>query len=322
MSLVASAPCTRPPTFLCDLLQMTNTLVPLTAISHYIQYTAIVLHKRPKTPNPKIIRRSKLIRPRYLPDSYELKIRTLIVVLNTLKSAMLEANLALTLTNYSFDAHRTTALYRSWHRHRYDDASACCHGIHQKYNIPVIAESSIWFDVRYSFFVAAEFNRIINKCQACARNTLTYRQKRKLQLFPAAGALDFIPMNIVGPFSKARQGQLYVFLVIELYPKRTPAVPTSKTIYAHMSTFFFDHSSVWSGITSYLLTDSDAQFTSPFFVTICPLLSVKHLTTTAYNHQTSSQAKRYKKMILTRLRQYVADDQKDWDSFVQPLTRA
>lgn len=52
------------------------------------------------------------------------------------------------------------------------------------------------------------------------------------------------------------------------------------------------------------------------------LLDVKLLATPVYHPQTRNKAKGFYKTILARLRHYIAEYQKDWDAFVQPLTHA
>lgn len=44
------------------------------------------------------------------------------------------------------------------------------------------------------------------------------------------------------------------------------------------------------------------------------------LTTTGNHPQTEGKAEQLNKTILTRLRHYVAEQQKDWDTFDKPLT--
>lgn len=52
----------------------------------------------------------------------------------------------------------------------------------------------------------------------------------------------------------------------------------------------------------------------------CTHLCTKQSTKTAYHLLTNGQVKRNNKTILTRLRHHVADHQRDWDLFVQPLS--
>lgn len=62
-------------------------------------------------------------------------------------------------------------------------------------------------------------------------------------------------------------------------------------------------------------------FVSKFFTNLF-LLEIKNLTTTAYHMQKNGQAKSYNRNIVTRENLYVSEDQKAWDTYVQPQTYA
>lgn len=129
----------------------------------------------------------------------------------------------------------------------------------------------------------ADAERTVSKCECCARNTPTYRHKRKLQLFRAVGVLDIVPMNILGPFPKTKKSQEYIFVITDRFSNLTCATSTSKTTPTHIANLFFGHWIVPNGIPSFLLTDSCVHITSKFFATICALLDVNHLTTTFHH---------------------------------------
>lgn len=56
------------------------------------------------------------------------------------------------------------------------------------------------------------------------------------------------------------------------------------------------------------------------FTTLCKLLGSGRVTTTTSHPQTSIQAERFNKTILTQLRNYIPEYQHNWDRFVQPHT--
>lgn len=76
-----------------------------------------------------------------------------------------------------------------------------------------------------------------------------------------------------------------------------------------MGDLFIDHWIVPYGLPTYLLTDNRVQLTKKFFATLCTVLGVKDLATTAYDPQSNSQAERYNKRIHSHLQHYVAEHQ-------------
>lgn len=89
-----------------------------------------------------------------------------------------------------------------------------------------------------------------------------------------------------------------------------------------MANFFLEHWIIPLGISSYFLMDNRPQFASKFFVSICAYLGAKHLATTVHHPQTNGRAERYNRTIITRLRPYVAEQQRNWKLCVLPFTYA
>lgn len=58
-------------------------------------------------------------------------------------------------------------------------------------------------------------------------------------------------------------------------------------------------------------TDKGTQFGGKFFETTCNLLGLKHLTTTTYHPQKYEQAERCCRTLVARLRNYIAEHQRD-----------
>lgn len=52
------------------------------------------------------------------------------------------------------------------------------------------------------------------------------------------------------------------------------------------------------------------------------MLDVEHPTKTTYYPQTNERVEWYNRTMVTRLRHYVAENQKNWDKYVQPLSYA
>lgn len=102
----------------------------------------------------------------------------------------------------------------------------------------------------------ADVERIVNKFQSRARKNPTNRYKRKLQLFRAAAPLEFVAMDIHGPFPTATQENKYILFVTDRYSEIARAINSSKTTRTHISNLFFDHCLVLYGIHRNLLIEN------------------------------------------------------------------
>lgn len=70
-----------------------------------------------------------------------------------------------------------------------------------------------------------------------------------------------------------------------------------------------------TGIPEGLVTDRGQNFLSTFFKTICKLLQVDKINTSAYHPQTNA-VERYHRDLGEYLRHYLNDRQTDWDELV------
>lgn len=161
---------------------------------------------------------------------------------------------------------------------------------------------------------------MVDACKSCARNNPRYKSKRPIQVVPPSEPLDFVAMNILGQLPRTASGKQHVVVIMDRYSKLTRAISKAKTTATHDTNVFFDHWVVPYDIPKYHLTGNSPQFVSKFFETICTYLGVKQLTNTAYHSQAIGQVERYNKTIVTRLRHYVAEHQKDREIFDQRLT--
>ncbi|CDF40971.1 unnamed protein product [Chondrus crispus] len=142
----------------------------------------------------------------------------------------------------------------------------------------------------------------VRNCQSCSatRSTIVRHQK-DIKLFPAAGPLEFVAMDLLGPLPKTAHGNQFVLVITDLFSKLTCSIALPP---------------------QYVLTDNGPQFAAKFFDAVCALLGICHYLMTAYHQQANGQTERFNKTIVQRLRHYVEEHQRDWDDFPKPLTYA
>lgn len=86
-----------------------------------------------------------------------------------------------------------------------------------------------------------------------------------------------------------------------------------------MANLFLNHWITPSGIPAYLLKDNGPHFVSMFFQSVRRTLLMMCLVPNSYRPESSRQVERFNKTIITHLKQYVTEHQRNWAKFVQPL---
>lgn len=69
-------------------------------------------------------------------------------------------------------------------------------------------------------------------------------------------------------------------------------------------------------------TDNGPQFVEKVFAALCAFLGRKQFATTDYHAQSNGQTKLYNKTTVAQKRHFVAEYQRDWDKYIQPLKYA
>lgn len=127
-------------------------------------------------------------------------------------------------------------------------------------------------------------------------------------------------MNIFGPLPEATSRYQHVAVITDRYSKLIRAIPSSTTTSTLIANTFLNRWIILYSIPFFFPTNDGTQIVSVLFATLCCLPGVKHLMEAAYRPPTSVEAKRHNKMMVIRLRHYVAEHQYNKNKFVQPLT--
>ena len=185
----------------------------------------------------------------------------------------------------------------------------------------------MYYTLRREYYwphMANDAYQTVRNCASCAATRGTrVRHQKDLKLFPAAGPLEFVAMDLLGPLPKTTHGNRHVLVMTDRFTKLTRSIPLRTTTASVVASAFLDHWVYPYGAPRYVLTDNGPQFAAKFFDAVaCALLGVRHYLTTAYHPQTNGQTERFNRTLVARLRHYVEEHQRDWDDYVQPLTFA
>lgn len=117
----------------------------------------------------------------------------------------------------------------------------------------------------------------------------TAANNNKIRLFPAAGPLESILMDLLGPFPNTTYRNNYFLVIKDRYSKLTRETSLKHTKASCVVQAFVTHWFIPYEAPATLFTENGTQFTGKFFSAVCVILVTKHLTTTSYHPHTNVQ---------------------------------
>ncbi|CAN8070204.1 unnamed protein product [Agarophyton chilense] len=182
----------------------------------------------------------------------------------------------------------------------------------------------MYYTLKQQFYwphMAHDVYTFVGQCESCVRTRGGIRKHRKyLKMFPAAGPLEFVAIDLLGPLRKTKNGYQHILVITDRFSKLTRAIPLKKTMSTTLAIAFLNNWVYPYGTPLYLLTDNSSNLASKFLEAVCNLFGIKHYFTTAYHPQTNGQVERFNHTLVSRLRHYTEEHQTGWDELVQPLT--
>ena len=160
----------------------------------------------------------------------------------------------------------------------------------------------------------------VRMCPDCAKARIKLRKHNsELKTFPPSGPLEYIAIDILGELPRTPRGHRYLLVMRDRYSKLTRTVPLRKITAETVAQAFITNWVFVYGAPVKLLSDNGSQFTSRFFLAVCKILSIESVFTTAYHPQTNGQVERFNRTLVSTLRHYLADNQRDWDQCTDSL---
>jgi len=171
--------------------------------------------------------------------------------------------------------------------------------------------------------ISADVYDWVASCASCARSRIAPRRRGAiLKLFPATDPLASLFMDLLGPLTETKTGNVFVLIIVDRFFKMVRAVPLSGITATDVSSAFCrDWISVY-GPPGTFLTDNGPQFASLFFQGVSSLMGILKLFTSTYHPQTYGQVERFDKTLVNVFMHYIEDHHDNWDERVSVLALA
>jgi transposase InsO family protein len=146
----------------------------------------------------------------------------------------------------------------------------------------------------------------------CSSTQAGPKRSTPLNVFPPDGPLEFVAMDILGPFPVSQSGSRYILVISDSFSKLSVAVPLPDQTATMVAQDLVDLWLVFHGAPLVILTDNGSNFASKFFGVIKNMLGVNHVYTSAYRPSTNGQVERFNATIADTL-VVLTNKKRDWD---------
>jgi len=120
---------------------------------------------------------------------------------------------------------------------------------------------------------------------------------------------EHVHVDLVGPLPVS-SGFTYLFTIVDRTTRWPEAIPLSGISAADCAAALFSGWIQRFGVPAYITSDRGAQFTSALWSSLCELLSITHIQTTAYHPQSNGLVERFHRRLKDSLRARMANA--DW----------
>ncbi|KFD62870.1 hypothetical protein M514_24910 [Trichuris suis] len=125
-----------------------------------------------------------------------------------------------------------------------------------------------------------------------------------------------ICLDFLGPFTETTGGNRYLLVVSDSFTKWTEAFPVKDMEGATTASVLVREWFCRYGLPEEILTDQGRTFVSDLMKSVCTLLDIRRLRTSAYHAQSNGQVERFNRTLLTMLSVTAEERPFDWDEQV------
>ena len=159
----------------------------------------------------------------------------------------------------------------------------------------------------YWYGMTRDSDIYVKQCSVCNQNKKRNRTPRSpLGTYHAGYPMERVHIDILGPFTPSRSGNVYVLVMVDQFTKWTElaALPVQNAELTAKA--FLDHFIVTFGCPLEVHSDQGRNFQSNLFQTFCQLLQITKTRTTPYHPSGNGQAEVFNRVILQMIRSYLS----------------
>lgn len=160
-------------------------------------------------------------------------------------------------------------------------------------------------------------------CDSCAAGKRRGKVPHAtLQKYGAGAPMERIAVDILGPLPRSKKGNKYLLVVGDYFTKWVDAFPVPNEEAHTIAKKLVERVFSVFGVPMQLHTDRGTNFESHLFKEMCQIMGIDKTRTTAYRPQSDGMIERANQTIENMLRNFVSNNQTDWDEYIPMLMMA
>eukprot|EP00742_Colponemidia_sp_Colp-10_P010829 GILJ01011943.1.p1 GENE.GILJ01011943.1~~GILJ01011943.1.p1 ORF type:complete len:1522 (-),score=171.97 GILJ01011943.1:111-4676(-) len=163
----------------------------------------------------------------------------------------------------------------------------------------------------------------VESCVDCATKKSPRRKTPGLmQPISVSEPFEIVAIDVLGPLPRTKSGKRYVVVCTDHFTKWPEAFAVRTADAPTIAQLLVDEWISRYGAMQKLLSDRGSIFLSKLVMGLCSTLGIHKINTTAYHPQTDGTTERFNKTLIDMLSMFCSSNQKDWDTYLQPVLLA
>ena len=180
-----------------------------------------------------------------------------------------------------------------------------------------VKRSFIWHEL------TTDVSIYVRSCPVCNKNKKsTVKPRAGLHSFRAGAPMEWVHMDILGPFPPSESGNRYILLMVDQFTKWVEIHPIPDQTAERMARIAVDQFFSRFGAPLQIHTDQGKNFDGHVMKALCSLYCITKTRTTPYHPSSNGQAEHYNRLLLQLIRCFWRAREKTWDADLQLLAGA
>lgn len=162
--------------------------------------------------------------------------------------------------------------------------------------------------------ITKDIERHVRTCLTCSKVKGPHRRgKAPLQPLPKAFPNQAVHLDLAGPLTPSRKGNVYMVVIVDRFTSWIEVVPIANKTATAVAEAFVKAWVCRFGVPDQLYTDQGHEVAGQLMKTVCRLLGVEKIRTTPFHPQADGKAERAIQQLKRGIRLAAAEYDVDWE---------